>query len=136
MIVFTAGPILFTIIFSFSRYDVLSPARYVGLENYRRLMSDQMFYKSIVNTMFMLLRVPLGMGVSLGIAVLLNKALRGIGLYRTLFYLPAIMPLIAVCYLWQWVLNGNYGVLNAMLNWVFATAPLQGVAHLISRFRI
>lgn len=134
MVVFVAGPILFTIIFSFTRYDVLSPARYVGLENFRQIFKDESFYKGVWNTVYMLLRVPLGMAVSLIIALMLNKAVRGIGVYRTLFYLPAIMPMIAVCYLWLWVLNGNNGVLNDLLNWCFGTAPMQWLAHLCSTF--
>jgi multiple sugar transport system permease protein len=134
MVLFIAGPILFSIVFSFARYDVLSPARYIGLENYRELLGDKTFYKSIGNTLYMLMRVPLAMAVSLGVALLLNRQLRGIGVYRTAFYLPAIMPLVAASLLWQWVFNGNYGVLNSMLNWLFSTAPFEWLESAISRF--
>ncbi|HEX8523407.1 MAG TPA: extracellular solute-binding protein [Tepidisphaeraceae bacterium] len=134
MILFIAGPILFSIIFSFTRYDVLSPARYVGMENYTRLLNDALFYKSIVNTAYMLIRIPLGMAVSLAIALALNKALRGIGVYRTGFYLPAIMPLVASSLLWMWIFNPSYGVINSFLEWMYATAPMQWIARIISYF--
>ena len=130
LVVFVAGPILFSIVFSFTRYDVLSPARYVGLDNFRELTTDKTFYKSIGNTVFMLLRVPLAMIVSLGVAMLLNRSLSGIGFYRTGFYLPAIMPLVAASLLWQWVFNGNYGVLNSFLNWLFSALNLHVTAPL------
>jgi multiple sugar transport system permease protein len=125
MIVLVAGPILFSIAFSFTRYDVLSPARYVGLDNYRRLFADKLFYVSIWDTIYMLIRVPLAMTMSLAIALLLNRSLRGIGLYRTGFYLPAVMPIVAASLLWQWVFNPNLGVLNSFLSWVFGLLHLH-----------
>ena len=131
MIVLIAGPILFSIVFSFTRYDVLSPARYVGLDNYRRVFADKLFYISVGDTLYMLIRVPLAMAVSLAIALLLNRGLRGIGLYRTGFYLPAIMPLVAASLLWQWVFNPNFGALNSALSWVFSTLPFQWLAQAI-----
>ena len=127
MIVFIAGPIIFSLVFSFTRYDVLSPARYVGFENYALMLRDPTFYKSVGNTVFMLMRVPLGMMVSLSLALILNRSMRGLGFYRTAFYLPAIMPLVAASLLWAWVLNPNFGALNTILNWIFSTAPVQWV---------
>ncbi len=132
MIVFIGGPIIFSIIFSFTRYDVLAPARYVGLENYHRLLGDKLFYKGIANTAFMLIRIPLGMTLSLAIAMILNRAVRGIGVYRTGFYLPAVMPLVASSLLWMWVFNPTYGLLNSILDWTYATAPMQWIASGIS----
>jgi multiple sugar transport system permease protein len=134
LVLFVAGPILFSIVFSFTRYDVLSPARYVGLDNYQELFHNKTFYKSVGNTIYMLMRVPLAMAVSLAVALLLNRTMRGIGAYRTGFYLPAIMPLVAASLLWQWVFNGNYGVLNSILSWLFATAPFEWLAAAISHF--
>ena len=134
LIFFVAGPILFTIVLSFTRYDVLAPARYVGLDNFSELVADNTFYKSIGNTLFMLLRVPLAMAVSLAVALLLNRTIRGIGVYRTGFYLPAIMPLIAASLLWQWVFNGNQGVLNSFLSWLFSTAPFEWLEAAVNAF--
>ena len=68
-VLFLGGPILFSILFSFTRYDALSPARYVGAENYRELLADPLFYKCIANTMFMLIRIPLTLVAGLAIAL-------------------------------------------------------------------
>ena len=131
MICLTAGPILFSIVLSFSRYDVLSNARYVGAENYRNLFSDPLFFKSLGNTGFMLLRIPLGMAVSLGIAMLLNRKIQGIGGYRTAFYMPVIVPVVACTLLWQALLNDNFGLVNVAIRWFFSLAPLHWVELLV-----
>lgn len=124
MIVFIAGPILFSIVISFTRYDVISPARYVGLENFREILADPLFYKSLGNTAYMLLRVPLTMAISLAIALLLNRSLRGIGFYRTVFYLPAIVPLVASAFLWLWLLQPTTGPVNGAIRWLAAALHL------------
>jgi len=113
------GPIVFSILLSFTRYDVLTPARYVGLQNYRDVLADPLFYKSIVNTAYMLIRVPLGMILSLGLALLLNRAVRGIGFYRSAFFMPAVVPMVAASMLWMWIFNPAQGPINqffALLN--------------------
>ena len=133
-VVFVGGPILFSIVFAFTRYNVLSPAHYVGLDNFRQILADELFYKSLGNTAFMVLRIPLTMGVSLAIALLLDRAIRGIGFYRTFFYMPAIVPLVASSLLWIWLFNPSQGALNQFLNWTFDTFPFNGLEWLISRF--
>lgn len=115
-LVLTAGPIIVSLIYSFSSYDVLSPAKWSGLDNYRRMFTDDpLFWKSLLNTAYMMLGVPLGMVVSLGIAMLLNTEVRGMKLYRTIFYLPAIVPVVASSILWLWVLNPETGLVNSLL---------------------
>jgi multiple sugar transport system permease protein len=121
--VFTAGPILVSLVYSFCRYNVLEPAVWVGLENYRRLLfHDPLFWKALANTAYMLLGLPLGMAAGLAIALLLNTRVRGLKLYRTIFYLPAIVPVVASSLLWLWVLNPTSGLINSLLR-------LTGVAH-------
>lgn len=132
MVLLTGGPILFSVVTSFTRYDVLSPARYVGLENYQRVVSDEVFYTSLANTGFMVLRLPLVMAVGLLIAMLLNRSIRGIGFYRTAFFLPSIVPIVAVSLLWVLLLNPSYGVINTVLAWVFNLPPATWVEALIS----
>ncbi|WP_428940461.1 extracellular solute-binding protein [Fontivita pretiosa] len=127
------GPILFSIVFSFTQYDVLSPARAVGLANYREVLSDGVFYKSLFNTAFMVIQIPIGMAVSLAIALLLNHTVRGIGFYRAGFYLPVVMPLVATSLLWIWLLNPSYGAINTLLSWLYATPPMQWIEALLSR---
>jgi multiple sugar transport system permease protein len=124
MAVFLGGPILFSVLISFTRYDVLNEARYVGGANYMELARDPLVFKSVVNTLFMLMRIPLMMIVSLAIALLLNRAVRGIGLYRTAFYMPAIVPMVAASLLWVWLFNPTFGPINQLLAWLFRTPLL------------
>jgi multiple sugar transport system permease protein len=130
-IIFIGAPILFSIVFSFTSYSVLAPAHYVGLDNYRQVFGDDLFYKSLGNTLFMVLRIPLVMALSLAIALLLNRAIRGMGVYRTAFYMPAIMPMVAASLLWLWIFNPSQGALNQFLNWLFDTPPFEWLESLI-----
>lgn len=122
----TAGPILASIFFSLCDYDVLHPPRWVGLQNYRELLgsrqlptgpvpSDPIFWKALVNAAVLsAMGIPLGMLVSLSLALLLNTRVRGMHFYRTLYYLPSITPILAVAMLWPWILNPEYGVINTL----------------------
>ena len=111
----TAGPIVASILLSFCEYDVLHPVRWAGLDNYRALPADPLFWKSLKNTIFMVLGVPLGMAVSLGVAMLLNARVGGMAFYRTIYYLPAIVPAVASSVLWIWVLSPQFGLVNVGL---------------------
>lgn len=134
MILFIAGPILFSIIISFTHYDVIGDAHYAGLDNYRALPGDDLFSKSLGNTIYMLLRVPLSMALGLAIAILLKNSFRGIGTFRTIFYLPAIMPVVASSFLWLWFLNPQNGIVNSMLDWTFDTWWFELIeTHLIGQ---
>ena len=128
LFLFGAGPIVFSIIISFSHYDVLNPARFIGLTNYvnllgwhadpllgQRVWNDPIFWKSLMNTGFMVLGVPLGLIGGLGLALLLNTKVRGLHLYRTLYYLPAIVPSVSVFMLWIWVFDPGRGLANELL---------------------
>jgi len=120
----TAGPILLSIVYSFCRYDVLHPPEFVGLANYRTLLADDpLFWRSLANTAFMMLGVPVGMAVGLGIAMLLNAKVRGMQVYRTIFYLPAIVPAVASAILWIWVLNPEIGLVNSTLRLLGVSDP-------------
>lgn len=115
-VVFTSGPIFFSLVISFTEYDVLHPATWNGLENFRRMFGqDHLLGVSVMNTVFMMLGLPLGMAVGLGIALLLNVEVRGIALWRTCFYLPSIVPAVASSILWIWIFNPQAGLLNGVL---------------------
>jgi multiple sugar transport system permease protein len=115
-IVFTGGPILFSIIISFCDYDILTPARFVGVENYLwAFTKDQLFWKSMWNTVYMVIGIPLGMALGLGIALLLNLKVRGVAVWRTFYYLPSIVPAVASSILWIWIFNPSSGLLNNAL---------------------
>ena len=115
-IFFTAGPIVTSILLSFCDYDILSESRFIGLANYREALLgiDPLFYRSMGNTAFMILAVPLNMAVALGIALLLNLDVRGMRLYRTLYYIPAIVPLAASAVLWLWLFQPTTGPLTVL----------------------
>ena len=115
-ILFTGGPILFAVIVSFCDYDILNPARFVGLANYRWMFSrDPLFWKVLGNTVYMVVGIPFGMALSLGIALLLNLEVRGVAIWRTFFYLPSIVPAVASSILWIWIFNPQIGLLNNVL---------------------
>lgn len=123
-LVFGGGPIVFSLFMSFCEYDVFSPPKWVGLKNYSAMLgSEPLFYKSLWNTVFMCLRIPLGMAVSLGIAMLLSYEIRGMAIYRTFFYMPAVMPAVAASILWIWIFNSQEGILNSMLAWFGIAGP-------------
>jgi len=128
-IVFTAGPLIASILISFTQWDFISPSVFVGLKNYQDTLNDELFFKSFqVTLVYTLLSVPLGLVGGLLVAWLMNQKLWGIPLFRTFFYLPSVIAGVAVALLWQWVFNPNYGLLNAMLaivgihgpNWIYA----------------
>jgi multiple sugar transport system permease protein len=126
-VIFGGGPIFFSFVMSFCQYDVMSPPRWVGLRNYVDLFTnDPLFYKSLYNTVFMALSIPLTMIAGLAIAMLLSKESRGMATYRTIFYLPAITPAVAASLLWLWIFNPQEGVLNNVLR----SMGLQGPSWL------
>lgn len=142
--IFTAGPIIASIVLSFCQYDALHPVRYVALDNYRTILrlhvktlgqllpwrwefqaGDPLFWKSLWNTIYMVAGVPLGMAVGLGIAMLLNARVRGLAFYRTVYYLPAIVPVVASSILWIWVLNPEFGLINSLIKkWFGIDGPM------------
>lgn len=124
-VVFGAGPLLFSVLMSFCDYDVLSPPRFIGLHNYKVLFTeDELAPLSLWNTVYMLVRIPLGMVAGLALAILLNMRLNGMTIFRTLFYLPAIVPAVAGYILWIWIFNPVSGPLNTMLAQVGIPGPL------------
>ncbi len=122
--VFTGGPLLFSVVISFSSFDGLNPAIFTGPTNYvHMLFRDELFWISLYNTVFMVIGVPLGMAVGLGIAILLNLKIRGVAVWRTLFYLPSIVPVVAASILWIWIFNPQSGLLNTMLAGIGIQGP-------------
>lgn len=126
---FGGGPIVFSLFMSFCKYDVMTPPQFVGLNNYVEMFTnDPLFYKSLGNTLYMALGIPLSMAAGLGIAMLLSAEIRGVAVYRTIFYLPSIVPAVAASILWVWIFNPQEGALNNMLQ----SVGIQGPAWLQS----
>jgi multiple sugar transport system permease protein len=115
--VFTLFALLFVIYLTFHEWSIIQPDKpFVGLQNYRDLIEDERFRKSVVNTFYFTgASVPLAMIVGLSIALLLNQPLRGRGLFRTFYYLPAITPFVVSAIIWKWLYNGDFGLFNYYL---------------------
>jgi multiple sugar transport system permease protein len=109
-------PLLSTVFYSLCDYSVLSPAVFVGAANYKDLFTDAIFWRSVYNTIFFAaFAIPLGLLVSLTLAILLNFDLPGKGIFRTIFFLPSLVPMVCLGVLWQWMLNGDLGLINHAL---------------------
>ena len=114
--VFTVYPVLASLYYSFCDYSVLQQPLWIGIDNYRRMSTDVVFWISLKNTLvFAALSLPAGMIVSLSLALLLNTEVRGIPIFRTIFYLPSVVPIVAGALLWLWIFNGQFGILNCAL---------------------
>jgi multiple sugar transport system permease protein len=122
-LIWTIFPILASFYLSFTNYDILRPPVWVGLRNYTDIFTrDIDFYPAMrLTLMYALFSVPLGIIGSLLVALMLNADIRGVGLYRTLYYLPSILPAVATALLWRWIFNPDAGLLNAGLRPVFNT---------------
>ena len=123
---FVLGPILASLVLSFMRYDVVTAPRLIGISNFRGMfVTDKRFMMSMGNTAYyVLLYVPLHMLVALGLALLLNQKVRGMPVYRTLFYIPSIVPIVAASILWVWILQPEWGLINSLLGLVGIKGPL------------
>ncbi|MDI7274649.1 MAG: sugar ABC transporter permease [Anaerolineae bacterium] len=118
LLVFTAYPMLASFYFAMTDYSVLNPPVWTGLQNFRVMFTkDPLYWKSVYNSAYYaLLAVPLQMIVALGLALMLNQKVRGIGVYRTVYYLPSLMPTVAGTLLWMLILNPRHGLLNLGLH--------------------
>lgn len=115
-IVLKALPILAVIFLSFNNYDMLTPLKFVGLDNYKRMASDPLFFDTLYNTFYItVIGVPVHVLAAFIMALLLNAGVRGMGFYRTMFYLPSVTPVIASSLLWLWFLNPSTGPINVAL---------------------
>lgn len=113
---FTAGPILASLALSFMHYDIILPPEFTGLDNFKELALDPLFFKSMGNTLYIVaLAVPLQMIAAFGMALLLNQKVLGQAVYRTAYYIPSIVPAVATAALWLYVLQPQWGLLNGLL---------------------
>jgi multiple sugar transport system permease protein len=124
-LIFSAFPFLSSVYLSFTRYNIVTPPVWVGLANYRTLLSgDPLFWKSLgVTFRYAVAAVPLSIIAGVALALMLNLKLRGIGLYRTIFYLPSVVPSVATSVVFLWILNPEIGVINRLLRLVGITGP-------------
>ena len=117
---FVVYPLVMSVYYSFCRYNIISSPVWIGLENYRELfLNDPVFLKAVYNTLYYTaFAVPLGLAFSIGLAMLLNLRTPGVAVFRTVFFLPSIVPMVASAMLWLWVLNPESGMVNGLLRQV------------------
>jgi multiple sugar transport system permease protein len=122
---FNLYPALASLYYSFTDFKILQTPRWIGLGNYNHMFGDPLFWKSLSNTLYLtVVGVPLAVVVALGIALLLNrKGIRGIGVFRTIFYLPVVIPGVAAAILWIFLLNPANGLVNQFLDLFGVTGP-------------
>jgi multiple sugar transport system permease protein len=122
---FNLYPAIASLYYSFTNFKILQEPRWIGLDNYTALINDPLFWKSLTNTLYLtVIGVPLAVIVALGIALLLNsEGIRGIGIFRTIFYLPVVIPGVAAAILWIFLLSPINGLLNQSLRAVGVAGP-------------
>lgn len=113
--VFFLYPLLDTFWLSFNRYNIFTPPEFIGLDNYRRAMADELFWRVLGNTLlYALMVVPVLVVASFWLAVLVNNTLVGIKIFRTLYYIPVVTSIVVAGIIWKWLYNSD-GLLNALL---------------------
>ena len=130
LLIWNFYPFAYSFYLSFSEYNIFQPPEWIGLENYRRIFTaDRNFYPSLRLTLsYAALNVPLGMLGALAVALVLNQKVKGIGVWRTIYYLPAVLPAAAVALLWRWMFSPSKGLINFFLQpgyRLFNMEPLQ-----------
>lgn len=121
LIVLGAFPIIASFYISFTNYDMISTPNFVGLANYRILFTnDALFWKSLGNTFYhVIIAIPLGIVVGVSLALLLNNKIKGMSVYRTLFYLPNVVSIVAMALLWLWLFQPSFGIINEILSPIY-----------------
>ncbi|KGA99047.1 sugar ABC transporter permease [Alkalihalobacillus alcalophilus ATCC 27647 = CGMCC 1.3604] len=124
LFIFNIGPIFYTIYLSFTEYGSFGQVSWIGLENYVRLFQDPNVWMALKNTfIFTAIAVPTSVFFSTVVAVLLNQKIRGVTMYRTLYFLPVITMPAAVGMVWKWLYNGDYGLINHVLGFFGIQGP-------------
>ena len=117
-LIFTAYPMVYSAVIAFSQFDLLTPPRFIGADNFGRMLRDDLFYVALGNTAYYtFLAVPLQVILALGLALALNQKLRGINVFRTLFYLPTVTPTVASVVLFVYMFNFDFGFFNWVTGW-------------------
>ncbi|WP_312169606.1 sugar ABC transporter permease [Microbacterium sp.] len=122
-LIFIAYPLLFSFYASFTKWNGLSDPVFNGLDNYTEMFADPYFWQAMGNTVFLMIGIPIGLVLSLLLALALNRRMRGTTFFRTVYYVPVISSLAAVAILWQWAYNGDFGLINQVLAIVGIDGP-------------
>lgn len=113
---FSLGPMLYSLMLSTMEWNIITPMKFIGFGNYKDLFSNDLFWKSLKATAYYaILSVPLIIIVDFMVAILLNSKVKGISIFRTIFYIPSIIPLVATCAIWMFIYNPTFGLINGAL---------------------
>jgi len=123
-VVFTAGALLGSFSISLTKWNVVGTPEIVGLANYQKMVEDRFFWQSIKVTLYYLLNVPLNVVLGLLLALLLNQKVKGLSVFRTIFFLPSVASGVAVSLLWMWIFNPRFGIINVLLKKIGIIGPL------------
>jgi multiple sugar transport system permease protein len=128
LLIFVLGPIIASLWLSFTDYNIITDPEWVGLANYTQMFQERLFWQALrVSTIYSVVSVPLGLALSLGLAVLLNHAMRGILIFRSIYYMPTVISGVGVAMLWRWLFNAEFGIINVLLGKI----GIQGPAWLL-----
>lgn len=124
-LVFFAGPILASLVLSFTRWNIVGDPQWVGFDNFVTIFTQDVRFKKAVEVTltYSIFYLPLEVLCGIGLALLMNLKLRGIGVFRTLFYMPSVVPQVAAALVWVWMLNQRYGVINTLLGGIGVEGP-------------
>nr|WP_318281137.1 sugar ABC transporter permease [Paenibacillus bovis] len=124
-LLFTAGPLLFSLVASFTNYNITSQMDFVGTQNYEKLLfDDQLFWTSLWNTLYYVaFSVPFTTIGAIFLSVLLNKDIPDLRFFRTIYYLPAVLSGVGVYLLWMQLLDPSTGLVNLVLGWIGIEGP-------------
>jgi multiple sugar transport system permease protein len=124
LLVFMIYPIFRSLYLAFTRYQIGHDPVWIGLDNFRRLLDDALFWKSLgVTVQYVIGSVPGSNLVALGVALLLAQKIRGVGVWRTIYFLPSVVSIVAVSVMWYYVFNPQYGIVNGLLEMIGIDGP-------------
>ena len=127
--VFVVYPILAVVYYAFTDYDIVTPPVWVGLDNFARVFRDETFWLALTHSLIYLIVTPTLIALSIALAIVVNRRLRGIQIYRALYFVPAVSGSIAIGLSWRWLFDRN-GIINGVLeSWGVIREPVQWLAE-------
>ena len=127
--VFLFYPIASVFYYSFLDYDIVTPPTFIGLANYQRLLTDPVFWKALIHSVIYLLVTPTIIALSLALAIMVNRRLKGIHIFRALYYVPAVSGSIAIGISWRWLFDRNGFLNSGLLSLGVIDEPIQWLAE-------
>lgn len=131
-LLFTLFPVMYSFYGSLTDWDGLGQMDFIGLSNFKEMLTDELFHKAAFNTVFMMLGIPIGLILALLIALGLNRGIPGTTTFRVIYYIPVISSLAAISIMWSWAYNGDYGLVNQFLELI----GIQGPNWLMNKYSV